>query len=167
MKDGRTHLAYKAEHVIDLQSEVVVAATIYSADRSDGETLLQSVSQAQEAVARAGSDAFAAEVVTDKGYHKAQSLAECAAYDLRTYIPERTERRPRRWTDKPAGWREAFHANRRRVRGGRSRGLRLVDALAPRWRLMNEDAIGRAVPVRIMRKARPQDLTVRPVELAS
>jgi hypothetical protein len=36
-----------------------------------------------------------------------------------------------------------------------------------RWRLMNEDAIGRAVPVRIMRKARPQDLTVRPVELAS
>jgi transposase len=123
MKDGRTHLAYKAEHVIDLESEVVVAATIYPADRSDGETLLQSVSQAQEAVARAGSDAFAAEVVADKGYHKAQSLAECAAYDLRTYIPERTARRLRRWTDKPAGWREAFHANRRRVRGGRSRRL--------------------------------------------
>ncbi len=123
MKDGRTHLAYKAEHVIDLESEVIVAATIYPADRSDGETLLQSVSQAQEAVARAGSDAFAAEVVADKGYHKAQTLAECAAYDLRTYIPERTERRPRRWTDKPAGWRDAFHANRRRVRGGRSRRL--------------------------------------------
>jgi transposase len=123
MKDGRTHLAYKAEHVIDLESEVVVAATIYPADRSDGETLLQSVSQAQEAVARAGSDAFAAEVVADKGYHKAHSLAECAAYDLRTYIPERTARRPRRWTDKPAGWRAAFHANRRRVRGGRSRRL--------------------------------------------
>ena len=123
MKDGRTHLAYKAEHVIDLKSEVVVAATIYPADRSDGETLLQSVSQAQENVARAGSDAFAAEVVADKGYHKAQSLAECAAYDLRTYIPERTERRPRRWTDKPAAWRDAFHDNRRRVRGQRSRRL--------------------------------------------
>jgi len=123
MKDGRTHLAYKAEHVVDLKSEVVVAATIYPADRSDGETLLQSVSQAQEYVARAGSDAFAEEVVADKGYHKAQSLAECAAYDLRTYIPERTERRPRRWTDKPKGWRDAFHANRRRVRGQRSRRL--------------------------------------------
>ena len=85
MKDGRTHLGYKAEHVIDLQSEVVVAATIYPADRSDGETLLQSVSQAQENVARAGSDGFAEEVVADKGYHKAQTLAECAAYDLRTY----------------------------------------------------------------------------------
>jgi transposase len=123
MKDGRTHLAYKAEHVIDLESEVVVAATIHPADRSDGETLLQSVSQAQENVARAGSDAFAVEVVADKGYHKAQTLAQCAAYDLRTYIPERTARRPRRWTDKPAGWRDAFHANRRRVRGERSRRL--------------------------------------------
>jgi transposase len=123
MKDGRTHLAYKAEHVIDLKSEVVAACTIYPADQSDGETLLQSVSQSQENVARAGSDAFAAEVVADKGYHKAQSLAECAAYDLRTYIPERTERRPRRWTDKPAAWRDAFRANRRRVRGERSRRL--------------------------------------------
>jgi transposase len=123
MKDGRTHLAYKAEHVIDLQSEVIVAATIYPADESDGETLLQSVSQAQENIARAGSDAFAAEIVADKGYHKAQTLAECAAYDLRTYIPERRERRPRRWTDKPAGYRDAFHANRRRLRGQRSRRL--------------------------------------------
>jgi transposase len=123
MKDGRTHLAYKAEHVIDLKSEVIVAATIYPADQSDGETLLQSVSQSQENVARAGSDAFATEVVADKGYHKAQTLAECAAYDLRTYIPERTERRPRRWTDKPAGWRDAFRANRRRVRAQRSRRL--------------------------------------------
>ena len=123
MKDGRTHLAYKAEHVIDLESEVIVAATIYPADRSDGETLLQSLSQSQENVARAGSDAFAEEVVADKGYHKAQTLSECAAYDLRTYIPERRERHPRRWTDKPAGWRYAFHANRRRVRGQRSRRL--------------------------------------------
>ena len=72
---------------------------------------------------RAGSNAFAAEVVGDKGYHKAQTLAEFVAYDLRTYISERTERQPRRWTDKPTGWRDAFHANRRRVRGQRSRRL--------------------------------------------
>jgi transposase len=120
-KDGRTHLAYKAEHVVDLESEVVVAATIYPADQSDGETLLPSVSKAQENVAWAGSDAFAAEVVADKGYHKAQTIAECAAYDLRTYIPERTQRGARRWTDKPEGWRDAFRANRRRVRRDKSR----------------------------------------------
>jgi transposase len=123
MKDGRTHLAYKAEHVIDVESEVVAAAKIYRADRSDGDTLLESVSRSQENLARAGSDAFAEEVIADKGYHKAQTLAECAAYDLRTYIPERRERRPRRWKDKPTGWRDAFHANRRRVRGQRSRRL--------------------------------------------
>jgi transposase len=123
MKDGRTHLAYKAEHVVDLQSEVVVAATIYPADQSDGETLLQSVSQAQENVARAGSDAFATEIVADKGYHKAQTIAECVAYDLRTYIPERRQREARRWTDKPAGQRDAFHANRRRVQRDKSRRL--------------------------------------------
>ena len=123
MKDGRTHLAYKAEHVVDLESEVVVAATIYPADQSDGETLLQSVSQSQENIARAGSDAFATEIVTDKGYHKAQTIAQCAAYDLRTYIPERTQRGARRWKDKPSGWRDAFHANRRRVR--RDKGRRL------------------------------------------
>jgi len=32
LKDGRTHLAYKAEHVIDLESEVIVAAQIYPGD---------------------------------------------------------------------------------------------------------------------------------------
>jgi transposase len=35
MKDGRTHLAYKAEHVVDLQSDVILAAEIYPADHAD------------------------------------------------------------------------------------------------------------------------------------
>jgi len=34
MKDGRTHLAYKAEHVVDLQSDVILAAEIYPADHA-------------------------------------------------------------------------------------------------------------------------------------
>ena len=28
MKDGRTHLAYKAEHVVDLKSDLILAAEI-------------------------------------------------------------------------------------------------------------------------------------------
>jgi transposase len=40
MKDGRTHLAYKAEHVIDLNSEVIVAAQIYAGDAADSATLV-------------------------------------------------------------------------------------------------------------------------------
>jgi S1-C subfamily serine protease len=42
-----------------------------------------------------------------------------------------------------------------------------VTGVADLQRLMNEDAIGRAVLVRILRNGRPQDLTVRPVELAN
>jgi len=37
MKDGRTHLAYKAEHTIDLESEFVLDATVYTADQPDGD----------------------------------------------------------------------------------------------------------------------------------
>ena len=40
MKDGRTHLAYKAEHVVDLESEFVVAAPVYAADQADPSTLV-------------------------------------------------------------------------------------------------------------------------------
>ena len=35
MKDGRTHLAYKAEHVVDLKSDMILAAEIYPADHAD------------------------------------------------------------------------------------------------------------------------------------
>jgi transposase len=119
LKDGRTRLGYKAEHVVDLETEAVLAATIYPGDASDGETFVESLSRSQENVARADSEGFAEEVVTDKGYHKASTLAEVQDYGIRTYIPERNEPTKRRWRDKPREWREAFFSNRRRVRGPR------------------------------------------------
>jgi transposase len=123
LKDGRTRLGYKAEHVVDLETEAVLAATIYPGDASDSETFVESISRSQENVARVESQAFAEEVVADKGYHKASELAEVQAYGLRTYIPERNERPKRRWRDKPREWRAAFFRNRRRVR--RAKGRRL------------------------------------------
>src|SRR5215203_7387208 len=42
MKDGRTHLAYKAEHVVDLDSEFVLAASVHTADQGDQATLIDS-----------------------------------------------------------------------------------------------------------------------------
>ncbi len=45
MKDGTTHAAYKAEHVVDLDTDLVLAAVIYEADRADTETLAESVVQ--------------------------------------------------------------------------------------------------------------------------
>ena len=35
MKDGRTHLAHKAEHAVDLESGAVVAVTVQDADERD------------------------------------------------------------------------------------------------------------------------------------
>ena len=39
MKDGTTHLAYKAEHVVDLGTELIVATSICHADEGDADTI--------------------------------------------------------------------------------------------------------------------------------
>jgi transposase len=122
MKDGRTHLAYKAEHVIDLESEVIVAAQIYPGDAGDAATLEASVRHAEAYGDQLPVPLVIEEVVGDKGYHAAATLAGLAAVGLRTYIPERECGR-RRWHDKPAAWELAVCDNRRRVRGARSRRL--------------------------------------------
>ena len=122
MKDGTTHLAYKAEHVVDLDSEFVLAAGAHAADRSDGDSLVGSVVQAQVNLVLAGSEQEIEEAVTDKGYHKAQTLVDCAACNTRTYIPE-PEGKEYNWRDKPAAWRPAVRANRRRLKGSRNKRL--------------------------------------------
>jgi transposase len=140
MKDGTTHLAYKAEQVVDLQTELILAAPVYPADRPDSATLLESVIEAQvhllEAESGTSLEDLAAqpeEVVTeltsieeaaaDKGYHKAETLADCEAAGVRTYIPEKQRKDDRVWTDKPLGWERAYRNNRRRVGGSRSKRL--------------------------------------------
>ena len=123
MKSGDTHLAYKAEHAVDLETEMVVAAEIYPGDQGDPETLPATLAAAQENLEAAGSEVEIKEAVADKGYHKAATLAACGEQEIRTYIPERQAKGRRRWTDKPAGEREAVYANRRRCRGARSKRL--------------------------------------------
>lgn len=123
MKDGSTHLAYKAEHVVDLGSNLVLAAEVYHADQTDSSTLRDSVTSAQINLARAGSETDIEEVAADKGYHKVETLADCADAGLRTYIPEPKRTKERVWTNKPAGWAEAYRGNRRRVQGARSKRL--------------------------------------------
>ena len=140
MKDGTTHLAYKAENVVDLETELVLAARVYPADQPDSATLLESVVAAQVNLMEAESglslqelaaqpEAVVAELTVieeaaaDKGYHKAETLAACAAVQVRTYIPEQRRAQERVWTDKPAGWEKAYRNNRRRVQGARSKRL--------------------------------------------
>ena len=127
MKSGDTHLAYKAEHAVDLETEMVVAAQIYPADLGDSETLADTVIAAQENLADAGSEQTIEEVVADKGYHSADLVAGCTEAGIRTYIVEQKPKGQRRWTDKPEGQQQAVYANRRRCRRKKGRQLQ-------RWR---------------------------------
>ena len=126
MKDGRTHLAYKAEHAVDVVSEAIVAATVDFADQTDLHSAPDTLAQAQANLESAGSAATIQELVMDKGYHDNRLLADLMEQGIRTYVPERRQK-SRRWTDKPAEYEKAFRANRRRVRGAKGRQLN-------RWR---------------------------------
>jgi transposase len=124
MKDGRTHLAYKAEHAVELGSGLIVAPVVYRGDDADAETLAVTVEVAREQLQEAGSPHQVDEVVGDKGYHKAETirtLAELA--EVRTYIAEPMRRGRRRWQDKPEGQQQAVDANRQRIKGRRGRRL--------------------------------------------
>jgi transposase len=124
MKDGTTHPAYKAEHVVDLDTDLVLSATIYPADRMDTDTLAESVVQAQLNVIAAESPANIQEVVADKGYHAAETLTVVnQALGIRTYIPEPKRKSPWKWSERSAAERAAITGNHGRVRGRRSKKL--------------------------------------------
>jgi transposase len=124
MKDGRTHLAYKAEHVVDLETEMILAAEVYHADHHDTATLEDSVRQAQINQEAAGSEAEIEDAVADKGYHATETLTDLAEHtNVRTYIPEPASPHQRVWTDKSPQAKRAVYNNRRRTRGPRGRKL--------------------------------------------
>jgi transposase len=139
MKDGRTHLAYKAEHVVDLDSELILAAPVYHADVGDGDTMVDSVTEARVNLSEAGikvagnKDAEIEEAVADKAYNSVDTIELAESLAIRTYIPERKLRGERKWRDVPKEKREAFMRNHRRIRGRRSKRLqRLRSELAER-----------------------------------
>jgi transposase len=49
LKDGRTHLAYKPEHAVDLDSGIIVAAALHPADQGDTATITGTLSAAKNA----------------------------------------------------------------------------------------------------------------------
>ena len=48
MKDGRTHLAHKAEHAVDMETGAVVAVTVQDADEGDTTTSIETLIDAAE-----------------------------------------------------------------------------------------------------------------------
>jgi transposase len=123
MKDGRTHLAYKAEHTVDLDSELILSAEVYHADQADQHTLVDSVMEAQENVRQATGEMTIEEAAADKGYHAAEQIELADSLSLRTYIPEPQRPHKSRWTDKPPERKRAVYANRRRIKTDKSKRL--------------------------------------------
>lgn len=123
MKDGRTHLAHKAEHAVDLETGAIVGVTVQDADDGDTTTSIETLIEAAEQVEAVQPDGDGIEeVVGDKGYHSNQSLVDLEAVGLRSYISE-PDRGRRNWKKNPEA-RDAVYRNRRRIRG--PRGLRLL-----------------------------------------
>lgn len=126
MKDGRTHLAHKAEHAVDLDTGAIVAVTIQGADEGDTHTLPETLAAAVEQLdqvtdADGEPVALADEVVADKGCHSRAVVLELNTHGFRTYISE-PDRGEQSWIDQEDA-RDAVYGNRRRIRGARGKRL--------------------------------------------
>ena len=118
MKDGTTHLAYKPEHAVDLDTGAVVAAEIHPADEGDTTTLsgtLQAAAANLAKVDRAPSTTETAELVADKGYHSRAVLKDLDGGVWKTRIAEPQRTALLRWHGDTEA-RDAVYANRNRLR---------------------------------------------------
>lgn len=137
MKDGRTHLAHKAEHAVDMETGAVVAVTLQEAHLGDTTTVKETLAEAGTAVAELIEREAEAqplekprvhlggieEVVADKGYHSGPTLEQMQAAGVRTYISEKKQTGKRHWVGKEDQQRLVY-ANRQRLQ--RPKGQRLL-----------------------------------------
>lgn len=121
MKDGSTHLAYKPEHVVDLDTGVIVAAPIHPADEGDTTTLPGTLEAAARNLAEVGLAPTPEEpcgLVGDKGYHSREGLKEFDGGVWKTRIAEpKPANGYLRWRGDDAA-RDAVYANRARLKSG-------------------------------------------------
>jgi len=114
VKDGRTHLAHKAEHAVDLSSGARLAVTLHPADTGDTTTIFETVDAAKAAVEGLGGGALQEEEA-DKGYHSNEVVVCLHERGLRGYVSE-PKRGRRHWEGKRTE-QEQVDGNRRRLRG--------------------------------------------------
>jgi transposase len=123
LKDGRTRLAYKPEHAVDLETGAIVAAEIHPADRGDTATLPETLKAAEANLAAVGAGRTTeepAELVADKGYHSRDGLKDLEDGAWKSRIAEKKQPDVSRWHgDEEA--RRAVYNNRARLRSGVAR----------------------------------------------
>jgi len=131
MKDGRTHLAHKQEHAVDLDTGAVLGVTLAGGAEGDTTTLEPTLEEADANIQQVRSDADDStskriapqirELVTDKGYHSNAVMTALEELEIRSYISEPARGR-RNWKDKHDE-RDAVVRNRRRIKGERGKAL--------------------------------------------
>src|SRR5216684_1947435 len=125
MKDGRTHLAHKAKHAVDLDTGAIVAVTLQGADEGDTTTIVETakaaVEQLDAAQPHVEEPQHLEEIIADKGYHSNETMVGLESADIRSYIAE-PDRGRRDWSEEPEAQAPVYR-NRRRIRGTRGRRL--------------------------------------------
>jgi transposase len=120
LKDGRTRLAYKPEHAVDLDTGAILAAEVYRGDAGDTQTLEATIEGAAanlEGLDLAPTPDQPAELVADKGYHARDVLKRLADGPWTTRISEPARRTVLRWHGDDDA-RRAVYANRARLLSG-------------------------------------------------
>jgi transposase len=123
LKDGRTHLAYKPEHAMDLDTGAVVAAELHCADQGDTTTMSGTLASAERhlaAVDAAPAPEAPAELIADKGYHSRAGLKALDGGPWKTRISEPKRDEFSRWHGDDAA-RRAVYNNRTRLLSGVAR----------------------------------------------
>jgi transposase len=124
MKDGTTHLAYKPEHAVDLDTGAVVAAALHPADHGDTTTLAATLTATEtnlSAVLEAapGPD-DPADLVTDKGYFSRAVVTSLEDSAWKTRIAEPKAKGLSRWRGDDDAKRAVYN-NRARLLSGVAR----------------------------------------------
>src|SRR5437764_5429901 len=117
-KDGRTRLAYKPEHAVDLDTGAIVAAEVHPADRGDTATLPGTLAAAEANLAAVGTAPALedpAELVADKGYHSRDGLKDLEDGAWRSRIAEKRVAGVNRWHGDVEAPRAVYN-NRARLR---------------------------------------------------
>ena len=129
MKDGRTHLAHKSEHAIDMDTGAIVAITVQGADQGDTATVHQTLDEAKANLAAVAQDPQRRaqlkplrQLVGDKGYHSNYTLTILQnEHGLHTCVSEPARGR-RKWKNKREE-QKAVYKNRCRIRSEHGKKL--------------------------------------------
>ena len=111
-----TRMAYKAEHAVDLESDLIVSATVHPGNAADTATVIDTAIDAAVNLEEAGCENEVEAIVADKGYHSTNVVMQAAEFGMKAYIPERASPARRRWVGKDPREKKVVHAARRRTK---------------------------------------------------